>query len=86
MPLKAEMDTPIATLIPGDNQIRFNRDAYVHISNRMMLVSPDGERWASIGDWDVLKKLFGIEGGAFNLGFGATEEDGSFMTMKITTR
>ena len=86
MPLKAEMVTPIATLIPGENQIRFNRDAYVHISDRMMLVSPDGERWASIGDWDVLKKLFGIEGGTFNLGFGATEEEGSFMNMKVTTR
>lgn len=85
IPLKVEASLSLITLEPGDNFVSFNCDAYIYVSAKKAMLSPDGERWAELGNWVAIKKLFGIEKGNLSIGLNFTKEDGASISLSIKT-
>ncbi|MDD5224391.1 MAG: hypothetical protein PHE84_10395 [bacterium] len=85
IPLKLNLDLPVAKLEPGKNQVVFSRDVYLWISKSRARVSPDGQRWADIGNLKSIGKLFGFGKGQVSLGFFATKEEGAAVSVDIKT-
>lgn len=78
LPLRLQVDTPFPAVVePGDNHVRLDRDVWFYLRGRQMALSPDGERWADIGRWKAVARLFGGGGGgSFSVGAGITREEG----------
>jgi hypothetical protein len=85
IPLVITLVFPGAQLKAGENSIVFTRDLYLLISNSAMQVSPDGQRWADIGDFASHKELFGLSGGDISVGFSATKEAGARISVDVKT-
>jgi hypothetical protein len=85
IPLKLNLDSPVAKLDPGKNQVVFTRDVYLWISKSQARVSPDGQRWADIGNLKSIGKVFGFGKGQFSLGFYATKEEGAAVSVDLKT-
>ena len=86
VPLRATMDLPMAHLEAGRNVVRFDRDVWLYMSRKEARISADGRRWAALGDLAGLKELFGMTGGTVQVGFRATEAEGSAITFDIEGR
>ena len=86
IPIKLLMGSPIGTLEKSENIFSFDRDVYLLISKENMQVSPDGLRWAHINSMGSLKKLFGFKQGHVSVGFGATKEEGTFISLDVGTK
>ncbi len=86
IPIKVNMVLPMATLQPGTNSLIFTRDTYLLISRSAMRISPDGQRWANINDFKSQKTLFGFNKGDLSVGFYATEEKGTEISVDIITK
>lgn len=85
MPIDLRASVPFATLEPGDNRVRVERDVWLLISPRQMAMSPDGERWARVQDLRAVQQLFGSRGrGAFQIGIGMNQ-DGPRVTVSVTS-
>ena len=85
IPLKLSLDLPVAKLEPGKNQVVFTRDVYLWISKSQARVSPDGQRWADIGNLKSIGKVFGFGKGQVSLGFFATKEEGAAVNVDLKT-
>ncbi len=85
IPLKIDMSIPFAKVIAGRTRMQFTLDVYLYMGRGKFLISPDGERWAEMGDWKALKKLFNFDKGLFSVGFGVSAADGTFMSLAIKT-
>ena len=85
VPLKLDMSIPFATVVPGKNRLRFILDVYMYMGGGQFLISPDGERWAEMGDWKALKELFNFDKGLFSVGFGVSGAEGAFMSLAMKT-
>jgi len=72
-----------ATLQPGVNTLRFERDVYLFLSKDGVLLSPDGERWARLEDLKALKELFGLCRGSMAIGFGVSQKDGGVLSIGL---
>jgi len=83
IPLKINIDIPIVNLVPGNNRIVFSRDVYILISSKTLRISPDGKQWAYIKNMEAIQELFSFAKGKFSVGFGASEKEGTFMTVGI---
>jgi hypothetical protein len=87
LPLELAVHHPLMSVDTGANTVRFQRDLYLYLSAQQLLISPDGERWAAIHDFETWKELFGgfDEGGrgSLSVGLGVTPEDGATMTVAI---
>ena len=84
LPLNVEVTTTIASLVPGANKVRLDRDLYLYLSPTSVELSPDGERWAVMGNFRGFQELFGAHrGGSFQLGLGVTKGEGPFVTVKV---
>jgi len=84
VPLKLNLAVGLATLEPGDNKLRFERDLMLYISRDGLRVSPDGNRWALIQDVKALKELFGLKGrGNVSFGFGISKETGTAFHLSL---
>lgn len=86
VPLRAAIDLPVAHLEAGKNVVRFDREVWLYMSRKEARISPDGRRWADLGDLAGLKELFGLTGGTVQVGFRATEADGAAITFDIKGR
>jgi hypothetical protein len=86
VPLQLRVDTPVFRAEGGDNALVFERDAYLYITKRGALVSPDGERWAAMGDSKALRRLFGMEHGSLQVGFGISRERGPEARVVVEAR
>jgi hypothetical protein len=86
IPLRVNMALPMATLQPGKNSLLFTRDTYLLISRSAMRISPDGQRWADISDFKSQKALFGFSKGGVSVGFHATKEEGTEISVDIMTK
>jgi hypothetical protein len=86
MPLKLAVDIPMGTVENGDCRFAFKRDSYVFISQRECLLSPDGQRWASIQSHKSLAKLFGTKHGEFRFGFNSATNVEPFMSVEIKAK
>ena len=88
IPLKVRLTLPMAKLEPAKNSIVFTQDTYVLISYSRFMISPDGERWASIQDFKAQKELFGPSEGksSLSVGFGINKEDGASITLDVASR
>jgi hypothetical protein len=84
LPLHLELSLPFLALEAGENRVRFARDVWLHISSDGMCISPDGQRWAMMGDFDAIKELFGFGQGSFQIGFGARAGEGAFVSAAVT--
>ncbi len=85
IPLQLAMDVTIATLEPGKNWLRFDRDVLLYIAHGEFKISPDGRRWAAIHDVKAIKKLFGMKGrGHFGFGFGISKEKGAGFHVSVS--
>jgi hypothetical protein len=84
--LDASARLPMAVLVPGKNLVRFTRDTYVYHSAKETLLSPDGERWAALGDTSAMRELYGFSGETLHLGFAATEERGCVFSVDVATK
>lgn len=86
IPLKVNINLPIMNIEPVKNKIIFTRDTYLLISNSEMKISPDGIRWADIGDISSIKKLYGInKQGQLSVGYGLKKDEGAFFSLDIKT-
>lgn len=84
LPVTLQLGLPGVTLLPGDNRLRFDRDVYVWIGADGAYLSPDGARWAQVGDHRAMRKLFGLgKGGSFQLGLGASKDRGAFISASV---
>jgi hypothetical protein len=86
VPLKLIMDIPVGTVEKSENIVVFNRDLYLSISQTQLEVSPDGQRWASLGSVSSLKKLFGVREGQMSVGFQAREGEGTFISLDVSAK
>jgi hypothetical protein len=86
LPLLLEAELPFATLAAGENEIRFTREVWLLASNEAFLISPDGKRWASFGDFPDVKELFGVETGSLSLGLQATEAAGARLALSFEAK
>src|SRR5215472_17330537 len=59
MPLKLAVAIPMGTMEKSDCKFIFKRDTYLFLAKKKFLLSPDGQRWASITNPKSLAKLFG---------------------------
>jgi hypothetical protein len=84
IPLNLTMTSPMANLVPGENQLLFTRDAYLYISPAIFRISPDGQRWAEIQDIKTQRKLFGFKKGNLSVGFGVAKAKGPPISVDIT--
>jgi len=79
--LRASMG-PVA-LQPGQNYLVFSEDTYVYIGPAGMLLSPDGKQWAPVQDPAALGKLFGLNAGTFQVGFGRQKDQQATFTIAV---
>lgn len=86
IPLVIALVFPGVQLKTGENSLVFTRDIYLLISSSAMKISPDGQRWADIGDLASHKDLFGFSGGDISVGFSATKEAGARISVDVKTR
>jgi hypothetical protein len=56
------------------------------LSRTQLEVSPDGQRWASLGDLRALKKLFGFRNGQLSVGFQATKAEGTHISLELKVK
>ena len=82
VPLNIDVSAPFASIEPGTNHVRFERDLFVHLTRSGMEISPDGQRWAKVEDLRGLKQLFGSGGGSFAFGAGINAA-GPMVTLTI---
>jgi len=85
IPLKIDLSIPFAKVITGRTRMKFTLDVYLYMGKGKFLISPDGQRWAAMGDWKALKRLFNFDKGLFSVGFGVSAVDGTFMSLAIKT-
>lgn len=85
IPLRLVADISLASLVAGENQIRIKRELFLLIDpKRGVKLSPDGQRWADMGNLPAISKLFGTRGrGSFRIGFGASKKEGVFVEMAV---
>ena len=83
LPMNVTINLGIATLEPGHNKIRFNRDVYMYFQPDVVLLSPDGKAWAKFDNKKAIKKLFKIGDGKLGFGFGDKREKGTIMSLVI---
>jgi hypothetical protein len=86
LPVRVGLRSSVINLEAGDNSLRFDRDAYLYVSRNEFLVSPDRERWARIGDVRNLGRLFGVEHGSLEVGFGVHRNQGPLVTIAVSQR
>jgi hypothetical protein len=87
LPLRLRVALPAFHVEAGDNVLVFDREAYLYIApGRMILLSPDGRRWAAPGDGRALRELFGARHGTFEVGFGVGREVGPFASVGLEAR
>lgn len=85
VPLRLSLAVGLATLEPGNNQLRFDRDLLLYIYRDGLRISPDGNRWALIQDVKAIKQLFGLKGrGTFGVGFGVDKDKGAAVHLSVT--
>lgn len=81
LPVRLHLEVPGLTLVPGNATLRFDRDLWVLFGPDGLSISPDGHRWAAMGDGPAIRELFGLgKGGSFQVGFGVTAQDGAFIS------
>lgn len=84
LPVEMSFDLPGLTFLPGANRLRVDRDLYLLIGPKGAYLSPDGARWAQVGDGRALRQLFGLgRGGTFQVGLGASKDRGAFVTATV---
>jgi hypothetical protein len=86
VPLKLTMDIPVGTIEKSENTLSFNREVYLLMSKTNWQVSPDGQRWASLGSMRSLKKLFGFSKGQLSVGVQGTKDDGTFISVDLKAK
>ncbi len=83
LPVRLEIDTPLAKLDSDAGDLQFTQDLYIYLDNREVLASPDAKRWAPFSDMEMVKELFGGDQGSVSLGVGAKEIEGARLTVKV---
>jgi len=87
LPVQLSSRLGVAHLTGGAGHLTLDRDAYVYLSGRRALIGPDGQRWARLGDWRTLRRLFGLRrGGTFQVGLGITQGTGAKLTLALDAR
>ena len=86
LPLKLIMDIPVGRVERSENILTFNRDLYLLLTRTELEVSPDGHRWAPLGNMRSLKKLFGFRTGQMSVGFRATKDEGTLITLEVKAK
>jgi hypothetical protein len=85
-PLKINIEHPLVKLQACKNSVIFTHDTFLLISKSNMEISLDGQRWVKMSDFRSQRKLFGAEKGAFSVGFGATQEEGTQITVNLSVK
>ena len=86
LPVRFTSRLGVAHLAGADGRLTLDRDVWVYIARRRALISPDGQRWARLGDWKTVRRLFGLRGGSFLVGLGVTAARGAELTLALDAR
>ena len=86
MPLKLVVDLPIGTVEKGDCRFAFKQDTYLFMSQRDCLLSPDGQRWASVQSPKSVARLFGTKHGELWFGFSSATNEEPVMSVEIKAK
>ncbi len=85
VPLRIGLALPMARLEPAKNSLVFTRDTYLLISKSRVMISPDGERCARIGDFAALRKLYDAHHKELSIGFGVNKQDGAIISLGVAS-
>ena len=85
LPLELDSSLPFATFETGESFVEFVSDVYLYMSDKKFMVSPDGQRWAEMGDWKAIKRVFGFKQGHLAIGLGVIKDRGAFMSVVVKT-
>lgn len=86
VPLSILVTTPLLSASSEGGTVRAMRDLHLFMSERGVMLSPDGTRFAPVDDRGAMRKLFGLKGGQFGIGFGVTREEGAKVTVRVQSR
>lgn len=86
VPLDLALSSSLLSVSSTDGHVTAERDLYMLISREGLLLSPDGERFAPVQNQRSMKKLFGLDGGRFALGFGVTRDEGAKVTVRVEAK
>ena len=86
IPLSMVIDLAMARVEAGNNVVRMTRDVWLYLSRVEAHISPDGRRWAELGDLEAMGELFEIDGSAVQIGFRATAAEGAAITLDVRAR
>lgn len=86
VPLDLLLSSSLLTVKSTDGTVTAERDLYMLITGQGMMLSPDGKRFAPVQNQRSMKKLFGLDGGSFALGFGVTREEGAKVTVRVQAK
>jgi hypothetical protein len=86
IPLKLDAETGVVTLLVEESYLQFERDVYLLISSKGVMVGPDGESFAPIHKLKGLKKVFGLEEGSLSVGLGVAKEDGAHIRIALKAK
>lgn len=86
IPVKLSFNAPFGKLNAGKNTLEFTRDMYLLISMTKIRISPDGQSWADIHDLPSIKELLGYDKGDLSIGFSASKEEGTQITIAVSAR
>jgi hypothetical protein len=75
---------PVSLVTDGRNRLRCERALFLYVSGRQALIGPDGKRWAALGDWRAMRRLFGLRrGGTLRIGFSALKKKGAVVEVAL---
>ena len=84
LPVHFELNTPLAHMDSRCSELIFSRNIFLYVDAGSMLVSPDKEQWAAIGDLDSVKKLFGGGDGELSISMRVSKESGPLLEIVTT--
>ena len=86
LPVKLRLVLPMANLEALEDSLVFTRDTYVLLSTSRMMISPDGEHWAPMGDFAAQNELYDTRRKELHVGFGVNEEEGFVISMEAVSQ
>jgi len=86
LPVRLGSSIGFATLRAGDNRLRFDREVWLYLARKKVLLSPDGRRWVGLGDWRAMKRVFDMRRGTVQVGFGVKRGQGAVITLGVHAR
>lgn len=86
LPVHMKIDIPFAEMDSKCSYIVFTRDLFLYIDGDHMLVSPDRNSWAALGDMKSVQELYGGGQGEVAIGMSVNKERGPLLEVNVLVK